>query len=153
MVQKRKYTRILMSGNPVLFAAILCIAVVSCRKDDGGKGDIMELEDFIEKRECGLVGYGGYLFKYSGKDCQISVNLRRRYIRMQNDIQTDYVHAEFDELPYETGKNMKVGMRYRVSTDEIVNTIPMTSVRVTADKVWLWNGENRIGLIIPFSGK
>lgn len=150
MVLKKKFTKILISGNLALIAAVLCIAIVSCRKDNGGKGDIMELEDFVEKRECGLVGYGGYLFKYSEKNCQISVNLRRKYLRMQNDMQTDYVHAEFDAMPYETGKNVMVGMRYKVSTDEIVNSVPMTAVRVSADKVWLWNEENRIGLIIPF---
>lgn len=130
---------------PVVAAiGILC---VSCRKDSPAKP--VELDDFIRKQECGLVGYGGYLFKYSDDECQLSINARRRQIRMQNDMQTDYVHLEFSRMPQVGEGSISVGMRYRVGADEIYSAGTMEIVRASENMVWLWDGHKSMGVIIP----
>ena len=42
------------SDSVLLFLALVLLAV-SCSKDSPGKP--VELEDFVQKQECGLVGY------------------------------------------------------------------------------------------------
>ncbi len=149
MDRKRKYTRRLRSGKLYLLAVLLCAVVVSCRKDDGGRRASGEMREFLRKTECGLVGYGGYLFKYSDKDCQMSVNKRRRHMRMQNDAQTDYVHMVFAAYPAVADKNVQVEVRYLVGSDENIRSATMVNAKAEDGKIWLWNEESGMGLIIP----
>lgn len=128
----------------VMVAAALCI---SCRKDSPKKP--VELDDFIRKQECGLVGYGGYLFKYSEEDCQLGINARRRQVRMQNDTQTDYVNVIFSRIPSSADVSVHVDVRYRVGADEITGSGMMDVVRFSGSRVWLWDSGKSMGIIVP----
>lgn len=143
----REYTRKLKSGRVMLYLAAVLAVSVSCHKDSPVKQ--VELEDFVLKQECGLVGYGGYLFKYTDKNCQLGVNIRRRMLRMQNDMQTDYVHILFSRLPRPQDASVGVDLLYKVGEDEIMRSVQMTSVKYGQGKVWLWDASSSMGLIVP----
>ena len=149
MGRKRNCTRRLMSGKLFLSVVLMCSILVSCIKDDSGRRASGEMREFLKKTECGLVGYGGYLFKYSDNNCQMSVNKRRRYMRMQNDAQSDYVHLVFAANPKVTDKNVQMELRYLVGSDENVRSATMVNVKSADGKIWLWNEDSGMGLIIP----
>ena len=134
------------SDSVLLFLALVLLAV-SCSKDSPGKP--VELEDFVQKKECGLVGYGGYLFKYSDEKCQLGINRKRRYVRMQNDDQTDYVHVVLLKFPSTSDVQVGVDLKYRLGEDEISNTMQMECVHFSGNNVWLWNNVKKMGIILP----
>lgn len=147
MDHKRGFIKGFRYGSLVLFTVSLALLFAGCRKDSPEKP--VELDDFIRKQECGLVGYGGYLFKYSDTDCQLSINARRRQVRMQNDDQTDYVQVVFGRMPGNGDVSSDVYIRYRVGSDEIAVAGRMEIVRSSNAKVWLWDGGRQLGVILP----
>ncbi len=149
MVRKRRYIRGLKSGKLFLLLFVLCAALVSCRKTPAGNGGSVDKKEFVKKSSYGLVGYGGYLFKFSDNECQISINKRRKIMRMQNDLQTDYVHMVFAANPTGVEKTVQVEIRYRVGADENICSAVMDNVKVTEKKMWLWDGDRGLGLVIP----
>lgn len=142
----KRFIREYLSGRflvPVLVAAILA----GCGKDSPKRP--LVLDDFIRKEECGLVGYGGYLFKYSQEDCQLSINARRKQVRMQNDDQTDYVQVVFSRMPGKGDFSSDVHLWYKLGADEITSVGKMDIVRFSDSKVWLWDNGRNIGVILP----
>ena len=133
------------SGSILLL--VLLMLAVSCSKDSPGKP--VELEDFVQKQECGLVGYGGYLFKYSDARCQLAINRMRRYVRMQNDDQTDYVHVVLSKFPSTEDVHVGVDLKYRLGEDEISNSIQMECVHFSGHNVWMWDNVKKMGIILP----
>lgn len=146
---RKKYIRKLKSGRVLFIMMLVCAAFVSCIKDDFVKSGSSDMKAFLKKKEYGLVGYDRYQFKYSDNDCQLCVNKRGRYMRMQNDTQSSYVHVVFAANPTVADKNVQVEIRYRWEGDENVRSVTMVNVKASDDKIWLWNEENRTGLIIP----
>lgn len=130
----------------VLF--VLLFAVCGCSKKEVPDSRI-EYDDFINRQETGFVGYGGFLFKYDGGKCQMSVNIKRKQLRMQNDTQTDYVHITFNSFPDALLKSVSVVLRYKVGSDEITVPAEMEIAKLEDGKVWLWNNAKGLGLVVP----
>lgn len=147
MVHKRGYIKGFWSNSLVLLTILLALGFSGCTKDSPKKP--MVLDDFIRKQECGLVGYGGYLFKYSDAECQLSINARRRQVRMQNDDQTDYVQVVFGKMPGNGDMASDVQLRYKVGSDEISFVGRMEIVKSSNAKVWLWDEGRSLGVILP----
>ena len=142
------FTKILRSGKLFLLLSVFLFAVYGCSKKEV-QDDYMEYEEFISRQETGFVGYGGFLFKYTDSQCQLSVNVKRKQLRMQNDSQTDYVHMTFSSFPVEPLKSVGVALRYKVGSDEISVPLQMEVVKRSEGKVWLWNSARGMGLIVP----
>lgn len=139
----------LLSGRSLILVALLgCIFASSCRKDEDGD-TLFNLKDFMSKQEPGLCGYGGFLFKYTPKECQISVNTGRKQIRMQNDNQTNWLHMQFSRFPSENMEDIEMEFRYMSGGDEIVHSTIMKSVKAESDKIWLWDEEQNLGIVLP----
>lgn len=132
--------------------AVITLAVatlfVSCGEDNEGN-DFVDLDGFLTKQDIGLFGYGGFLFKYTPHECQISVNVRRKQIRIQNDSQTAWTNIVFKKFPSDVKDQIELELRYMSGGDEIVQTTVMETVKVSGDKFWLWNRTNNSGIIIP----
>ena len=127
---------------------VLLLVFISCRKDEDSSG-VANLDEFISKQEAGLFGYGGFLFKYTPLECQISINIKRQQIRLQNDSQTNWLHVHFSRFPKMEGESIELELRYRAGGDEIVNHTAMETVRAEKGKYWLWDSENNMGIIVP----
>lgn len=147
MVQRRRYTSASRWIN-VLLAAVLLFSAVSCR-DDNRHGKSAGVKDFVQKQDAGLFGYGGFLFRYSEENCQISFNRQRRQIRLQDDVQSGYLNVAFEEFPASGANETTLEMRYKAGGDEIVYSGRMEIVQVSADKIWLWDGKDNMGVILP----
>ncbi|MBQ7773503.1 MAG: hypothetical protein IJ383_05515 [Bacteroidales bacterium] len=147
MVQERRYIR--SSGwIEALVAVMMLVLAVSCREDTG-RGGSAGLKDFVEKQDAGLFGYGGFLFRYSEGNCQLSFNRQRRQIRLQDDQQAGYLNVIFEKFPAPGENEASVEMRYKAGGDEIIYADKMGVVRVAEDKIWLWDAKDNLGVILP----
>ena len=146
MVQKRKYTRGFLWSKAIVAAALLVL--LSCRKTEDTGGS--QLQQFLEMEESGLWGYGGYLFKYSHKNCQFSINPARRQIRMQEDGQQYYVNIQFAVFPPASEGEIELQLTYRSGNEENLRKCIMTSQKNEENKLWLWDAQNNMGVIIPY---
>lgn len=142
------FTRILRYGKLFMVLFVLLFAVCGCGKKEVHDEHI-EYDDFINRQEIGFVGYGGFLFKYTSGECQMSVNIKRKQLRMQNDTQTDYVHIAFNSFPDASLKSVGVVLRYKVGSDEITVPVEMEIAKREDGKVWLWNNTKGLGLVVP----
>ena len=146
MVQKRKYTRGFLWSKAIVAAALLVL--LSCRKTEDTGGS--QLQQFLEMEESGLWGYGGYLFKYSHKNCQFSINPARRQIRMQEDGQQYYVNIQFAVFPPASEGEIELQLTYRSGNEENLRKCIMTAQKNEENKLWLWDAQNNMGVIIPY---
>ena len=146
MVQKKKYTRGFLWSKAIVAAALLVL--LSCRKTEDTGGS--QLQQFLEMEESGLWGYGGYLFKYSHKNCQFSINPARRQIRMQEDGQQYYVNIQFAVFPPASEGEIELQLTYRSGNEENLRKCIMTSQKNEENKLWLWDAQNNMGVIIPY---
>ena len=146
MVQKKKYTRGFLWSKAIVAAALLVL--LSCRKTEDTGGS--QLQQFLEMEESGLWGYGGYLFKYSHKNCQFSINPVRRQIRMQEDGQQYYVNIQFAVFPPASEGEIELQLTYRSGNEENLRKCIMTAQKNEENKLWLWDAQNNMGVIIPY---
>lgn len=147
MVQGKGYTSA-YRWVKVLLAVFVVVLAVSCR-DDNRRGKSASVKDFVGKQDAGLFGYGGFLFRYSEKNCQISFNRQRRQLRLQDDGQTGYLNVVFGKFPSSGEKAVDVEMRYKAGGDEIIYADRMEIVQVSDDKIWLWDSKDNMGVILP----
>lgn len=145
MVQKREYTRGFLLSKAIMAAALLML--LSCRDTEKPAGS--QLQQFLEMDGSGLWGYGGYLFKYSHQNCQFSINPVRRQIRMQEDGQQYYLNIQFASFPPATEGEIELHLTYKAGNEENRRNCIMTIERSEGDKLWLWDTQNNMGIIIP----
>ena len=146
MVQKRKYTRGFLWSKAIVVIALLML--LSCRKTEETGGS--QLQQFMEMKESGLWGYGGYLFKYSQRNCQFSINPMRRQIRMQEDGQLYYVNIQFAAFPPASEGEIELQLTYRLGNEENSRKCIMTAQKCEEYRLWLWDAQNDLGVIIPY---
>ncbi len=144
----RRLSNISISGKSVAAMLALALLFFSCRKNDG-PSRTANLESFLAKQEAGLFGYGGFLFKYTPEDCQISINVKRNMIRLQNDSQTNWMHVHLANYPSYKGETIELELRYMAGGDEIVSLTAMEVAKAENDRFWLWDAENNMGIILP----
>lgn len=128
--------------------AAALLVLLSCRKTEDTGGS--QLQQFLEMEESGLWGYGGYLFKYSHKNCQFSINPVRRQIRMQEDGQQYYVNIQFAVFPPASEGEIELQLTYRSGNEENMRKCIMTAQKNEENKLWLWDAQNNMGVIIPY---
>ena len=128
--------------------AAALLVLLSCRKTEDTGGS--QLQQFLEMEESGLCGYGGYLFKYSHKNCQFSINPARRQIRMQEDGQQYYVNIQFAVFPPASEGEIELQLTYRSGNEENLRKCIMTAQKNEENKLWLWDAQNNMGVIIPY---
>ena len=137
-----------MSGKAVAISILVSLALLGCNKNREPEG-IANVNDFMAKKEAGMFGYGGFLFKYNPQDCQISVNVKRHQVRLQNDSQTNWLQVHLTKFPSSKGETIELELRYMSGGDEIVNRTAMETVKTAEGKFWLWDHQNNMGIILP----
>ena len=137
-----------MSGRTVFLAILASLVLLGCNRNREPEG-IANMDDFMAKKEAGLFGYGGFLFKYNPQDCQISVNVKRHQVRLQNDSQTNWLQVHLTKFPSSKGETIELELRYMSGGDEIVNRTAMETVKTAEGKFWLWDHQNNMGIILP----
>lgn len=132
----------------VLF--VVSVLMVSCR----GKEiviDSVEKQLFLEEKRIGCYKDGGEYMVYSPKDHQISYNSRRNNIRFQTDTQDEFYNLKMESMPRTEGVNIlgevSVGSRGEINDFTFV----FECSKIENRQIWLWNKENKIGVIIPIN--
>lgn len=137
-----------ISGKTFTLAILASLVLLCCKKNEEPEG-IANVNEFLAKKEAGIFGYGGFLFKYNPQDCQISVNVKRHQVRLQNDNQTNWLQVHLTKFPSSKGETIELELRYMSGGDEIVNRTAMETVKTDDGKFWLWDQKNNMGIILP----
>ena len=140
----RGYTKKLNCSLAAIMAALLLVGCDPHRPEESAN-----LEEFLQKKETGLFGNGRYMFRYSGEDCQISVNKRRKHIRLQDDKQSGYVHMELSDFPNTLKENLQVRLSYSLDGNLTSSHYNMEVADSREGKMWLWDNKKHTGVIIP----
>ena len=143
----KEYTRLL--GWIKLFAVLIVPFLSVCCHIDTPRREHAELKDFLKKDDAGLVIDGRYQFKYSQEDCQISINKRRRHIRLQQDNQSKYMHIQLSAFPTTTHEKIEINAIYKTEEEEIKEIYTMDAAKIGTGKIWLWDNKKHTGMIIP----
>lgn len=145
---KRVYIKILQSGRWLLLLFIASLMIISCRSK-GDEPPVLNLDDFLAKNECGLYGYGGYLLRYNEEKFQISINEKRRQIRVQSDDQKAYFNVVFAMMPSSIDEVVSIDFSYKGGGDELSYKMEMVLYKATSQNMWLWNQDEKLGIILP----
>lgn len=140
--------RYFLSNRIIAVFIFLAVALSSCRKSEEN-ANISSVESFLLKEETGLFGYGGFLFKYTEQECQLSINAKRKEIRLQNDNQTNWLHIQLAKFPSQVQEEIGVEFIYMSGGDEITHSAAMKILKRTERLYWMWDGKQNLGIILP----
>ena len=134
---------------------LVCIALASLlfSCNDYIEGLSEEGNKFLENNTQGLVIGKNYKFKYKESNCQKVLNIHRKYIRLQKDDQSAYIHIEAAAVPSNSSMEndeRPITLKYKTDKDSepIIQSISMEILKHTDTQIWLWNDEFKIGLIL-----
>ena len=135
---------------------LVCIALVSLlfSCNDYIEGLSEEGNKFLENNTQGLVIGKSYKFKFKESNCQKVLNIHRKYIRLQKDDQSAYIHIEAAAPSPNVSMDTQarpIVLKYKLDKDseQITQAISMEILMHTQTQIWLWNDEFKIGLILP----
>lgn len=77
------------------------------------------------------------------------LNKKRRQFRIQSDTQNEFINIELEAFPKSEGVHILTKFHYRKSDADLSMTILLECSKLTEEKMWLWNKESKIGLIVP----
>lgn len=130
---------------------LCCFLFFGCNKSS--KIISIEAEHFIELEKEGLIKRHGYEFIYNHQKCQHVYNKERKYIRLQRDDMSAYINVTSQELfagvPF-VGDFVDIELAYSTSAsaEENRKSCSMLVLQVKKKCVWLWNEEEKLGLIL-----
>ncbi len=136
--------RLFKAVTIVIFLSILCI---SCRKVV--EIDSLEKKLFLEETVMGCYKDGHEYMVYQEELHQMSLNPKRHVIRIQSEDQKEYYHMDMESYPRSVGVNILADFSVSVEGSERGYTFVFECSRIDGGKMWLWNKENKLGIIIP----
>lgn len=149
MMKKLKYTK----GVVLHFAPALLLALIifSCNKNP--KGLSIQSDNFEKKSSAGLVIKKNYVVRFNKVGFQYVYNIKRGCIRIQADDQSVYVNAIFKDYPKKEFQvqdivNVDLIFKSGPSASETRMILSMIVLKRDGEKFWLWNEEQKVGLII-----
>ncbi len=130
---------------------LCCFLFCSCNKSS--KKISIEADHFIELEKEGLVKRHGYEFIYNDQECQHVYNKKRKYMRLQRDDMSAYINVTSQELfagVPSVGDFVDIELAYSTSAsvEENRKSYSMLVLQVKAKCVWMWNEEEKLGLIL-----
>lgn len=136
----------------LLVCIIFSCLLLSCNDYIDGLSE--EGNRFLDNNTQGLVIGKSYKFKYKESTCQVVANVQRKYLRLQSDDQSSYIHIEAPKHPsngYIEKDLLPIVLKYKLDKDseQITQSISMQILKHTDTQIWLWDDELKIGLILP----
>lgn len=94
---------------------------------------------------------GSNCFSYSQAACQLFCSRDTRTFRAGTDTMSEYYEVVLSAIPSEARQKVNGSVSWtsgsRVSSK---NNITLEAVRLEGDKIWLWNGQNKLGVVVRF---
>lgn len=142
--------RILLSG---VSAVVMLLLLLGCNKTPGGLS--FESHNFEKKSAVGLVIKRKYVVLYNKSTFQYVYNRNRKSIRIQSDNHSEYVHAIFKGYPKDAPQvddivNVEIVYKERSFALETKLILSMLVLKEENSKLWLWNEEEKVGLIVDW---
>lgn len=111
-------------------------------------------EVLLPRTDISLTVKGELQMTYDQKTCQIGYNEGIHEFRLVNDKLTDWVIFRSDATPTDEGQEVTASLEYTVADDtRKMEDLAFTVEKTAPDgKVWLWNQDKKIGIIIRSYG-
>lgn len=141
-----------LSKRVVVGCCLLC-CFLFCGCNKSSNKISIEADHFIELEKEGLVKSHGYEFVYNDQECQHVYNKKRKYMRLQRDDMSAYINITSLELfagVPSVGNFIDIELAYSTSAslEENRKSYSMLVLQVKEKCVWLWNEEEKLGLIL-----
>lgn len=107
-----------------------------------------EEKKFLDKTEYGLYRSGNDTFVYSDATHQTAVSSTQKSVRLQQDDMDRYLQLIIDGQLKKDG-TVAVGIVSK-NLSQTVTSANMSVLKVSSDKVWLWDEANATGYLMPF---
>jgi hypothetical protein len=132
----------------LLVAALFIVAILSsCVRDI--EIDSVEKELFLGETELGCYKDGHDYMVYNPEMHQLAVNPKRHTVRIQSESQKDYCHLDMESYPRSIGVGIVSEFHISLGGSEDKYTFVFECSKMEYGKIWLWNKENKLGIIIP----
>lgn len=134
-----------------LIFAMAMVFLHSCRENII-EIDSVEKEIFLRESAEGIYKEGKALFLYREDYNQKAVNPRRVQYRIQTDEQDTCLNVTLEALPATPGVHVTTSVDYRSPGDLISSMTHLECSRMDNNKIWLWDRDKLIGIIINTAG-
>ena len=133
----------------LVLVAILLISAIfsSCRREI--EIDSVEKEIFLDETGIGCYKDGHDYLVYKPEMHQLAINPKRHTIRVQSEFQKEYYHLDMESYPRSIGVSIVSEFHFCLGGDEDNYTFVFECSKMEYGKIWLWNSENKLGVIIP----
>jgi len=123
---------------------LLLITAASCRKVEI---DSQEKETFLTFTKIGFYPAGEPRFTYRDSVHQMCLNSSRGLFRIQTNIQDTFMNIVLDDNPYEC-RMVLSELDYYDHSIRTTDKFEFECSKKTDDKIWLWDGYTKTGIII-----
>jgi hypothetical protein len=132
----------------LLVATLFIVAILSsCVREI--EIDSVEKELFLGETELGCYKDGHDYMVYNPEMHQLAVNPKRHTVRIQSESQKDYCHLDMESYPRSIGVGIVSEFYISLGGSEDKYTFVFECSKMEYGKIWLWNKENKLGIIIP----
>ena len=132
----------------LLISALMgSLFLYGCQKDERQKTK-NEIE-FLSKENYGLYGKND-IFTYNAQTCQYSLNINRHMCRFQSDNGEYITHIKFETLPKDLDEIVEANITYIKPSIKKSYNLNLKIIEHKNNKMWLWDYQQQIGIIIPY---
>lgn len=131
---------------------IILLTIIICTASECGRNvvivDSQEKKNFLESTEMGYYVDGKPFFIYDENIHQLCHNSKRNQIRIQTDNQNNFFNLALQSKPKTEGVRVVAQFDYSFFEDDGSYIILFECSKITEDYLWLWDAEEKRGLII-----
>jgi hypothetical protein len=108
------------------------------------------MASFMESSDISLTWKGNVQVQYNDKTCQLAYNDKKHEFRVYDDRLADWFTIRCAEKPSAEGQTVVADVSWTGDrTPKVYTGLSFTVSRISEDGlIWLWNNDNRIGIII-----
>lgn len=129
-----------------IIICIILFGAMACTKNESDPTDA-SANYILQKEIYGVYVGDNNVFVYDSDIYQYAYNTQRRTFRIQNTAQSRYLACELDADPV-PDEVINVRVETMGISSFSTQELRMQVLKRTDGLVWLWNDENRVGLII-----
>lgn len=113
--------------------------------------DTKPFEAFSLRDDICLEINGSDCFVFDPYTCQLSSSRDLRSFRAGTDTMSDYYEVTLSSIPTFTGDIVEGYVCWTTESGvSAKNNITLEAIRREGDKVWLWNDQTRLGVVVEF---
>lgn len=95
--------------------------------------------------------YGSVCFNYNPDACQLSCSRDTRTFRAGTDTMSEYYEVVLSAIPSSEGQKVSGNVTWTSGSRlNSKNSITLEAVRLEGDRIWLWNGQSKLGVVVRF---